>query len=771
MKTYLVFIALAIVLNIACATAQTITIQGKICNSSHQPVEYANLQLLDKDSLFIKGATSDAGGNFKLTTKNSRAYRLLVSATGYIPASLSLENVQSDIELGEITLPETTIALEEVSVTANRTVHKIDRQITYPSPIVRESSNNALEVLYKSALPKVVVNPTEKTISLIGNEAIKLRINGIDATVNEVAAIPAKEIIRIDYYDNPGVLFEGKALIDLIVKRRESGGYFYADVMNSPHVGFGNNQFSTKFNYKNSEWSANYYLSYRSYKKRELEETKTFNFPDEPIVRQTECIPSRFGYQMHDVSLSYNYTLPDKRVFNASFIGSFSNNTGHDQNYNLYSNLPGIRFLQSTETASKETNPQLDLYYKEVLSSSQTLMFNLVGGYINSTSDRENRETDESGIQLSNFLNNTTGKKYSAIVEGIHQAKWDHVQLHSGVNFKTGYAENNYAGDLSENTTLNNSDLYIYTQLQGKIKKFGYQLGIGVSNSYFSDRNNRFNFWTIRPTVSLSYHAGENTYFQYKFRITPYVPSLSSLSDVAQRVDQFTINKGNPDLKPYRIYFNQLTVNFQKSTFQCYASIAHAYYNHVIMNETEFNESEKSFVSYNINQNYFQKATLDGSINWQIIPDKLSLNLYGQIHWSQSKGIRYDHKYTGYYGNGQINYRIKQWSFNFGINSRYNSLWSEYIFYGEWSSMLGISYKYKELNVGITGINILSTRWSAGNKNLSRQMPGTSWTYIYDSAPIYCLNLSWNINWGKKSKAEQKTLQNKDSDSGIFKVK
>ena len=188
------------------------------------------------------------------------------------------------------------------------------------------------------------------------------------------------------------------------------------------------------------------------------------------------------------------------------------------------------------------------------------------------------------------------------------------------------------------------------------------------------------------------------------------------------------------------------------------------------MNETEFNESEKSFVNYNINQNYFQKTTLDASINWQIIPDKLSLNLYGQIHWSQSKGIRYDHKYTGYYGNGQINYLIKQWSFNFGINSRYNSLWSEYVIYGEWSSILGISYKYKELNVGIAGINILSTRWSAGNKNISRQMPSTSWTYIYDSAPIYCLNLSWNINWGKKSNSEQKTLQNKDSDSGIFKV-
>lgn len=770
MRTNTIIILLSAIMNLTLANAQTISIKGKVYNPQRQPIEYANLQLLNQDSLFIKGTTSDLNGSFKLTATNNSTYRLIISSTGYVTSTLTLENIQTDIELGEIILREATVTLDEVSVTANRTVHKIDRQITYPSPIVRESSSNALDVLYKSALPRVIVNPSEKTISLIGSETVKLRINGIDANVNEVAAIPAKEIIRIDYYDNPGVLFEGQALIDILVKRRETGGYFYADISNSPHVGFGNNQFSTKLNYKNSEWSANYSLSYRAYKKRELEATTTYNFPDNPVVKQTEGIPSRFGYQTHDISLSYNYTLPDKRVFNASFIGSFLNYYGHDKFYNRYSDLPGIRFRQVKEAADKEINPQFDLYYKEVISSSQNLMFNLVGGYINSTSDREQIEMNEAEEQISNYLNNTDGKKYSVIAEGIHQVKWDNVQLYSGINYKMGYAENNYAGDISEKTTLKNTDLYLYTQLQGKLKRLNYLLGVGVSYSNFSDRNNGFDFWSFRPSVSLSYNLGEKIFLQYKFNLKPVIPSLSSLSDVEQRLDQFEIRKGNPELKPFRVYMNQLIVNYQNKVLQCYAGIGHAYYKNVIMSKIEYNEAQNAFISYQINQKFYQNTSLNGNINWQIIPNKLSINVNGQISWMQSKGYQYDHKYTGYFGSGQINYRIKQWNFNFGISSRYNNLWAESINYGEWWSELGVNYKFKELSVGITGLNILTNRYSGGNKNLSQQMPGTSWTYIYDSAPIFCLNLSWNINWGKKSNAEQKALQNKDSDSGIFKV-
>lgn len=758
------------IMNIAYVSAQQINITGKVYNSEHNPIEYANVRLLNQDSVFIKGTISDQNGKIKLQAKSSQNYWLVISNTGYATSILYLKDIRSNITLGDIIMKESSTLLDSVTVTANKTIYKIDRQITFPDILQQNSSNNALDLLYKMALPRVVVNTTNKTISLIGNDKILVRINGVSASVNEIASIPAKDIIRIEYYENPGIRFQENSMIDFIVRRKKSGGYISANLINSPHIGFGDDMLIAKFNHKNSEWSALYSLSYRDYKERETESTTIFRFPDENIVRQATGIPSPFNYQTHDLNLTYNYTLAGRRVFNVTIMNSFYNNNGHDKSLNYYSEKPGMEYPSITDSKSQSKNPNIDLYYKETLSKKQTLLFNLVGGYINSNYTRNYQEQDLVNNYFPEYYSDVTGNKYSIIGEGVHRVKWEKVHLYSGVKYKSGYTENKYKGTIVESTSLTNGDLYIYSQLQGKMKKLFYGLGIGASYSYFSDKNKSFEFWTFRPFISLGYPLGKQLHLQYTFNINPSVPSLSSLSDVSQIIDQYQVSKGNPDLKPYRVYTNQLRVNYQKNLFQFNLGVSHQYYKDAIMQDIYFDAAISRFIFSSINQKFYQNSAIDGGINYQIIKEMLSINLNGQISWMESKGYNYSHKFTSYYYGGQLNFNLKQWTVNLGANSRFDNLWGETIHYGEWWSTAEVSYRYKGLNIGLISNNFLTDRWSAGNKNLSALVPNTSWTYIYDSAPIFCIHLSWNFSWGKQSKAGQKTMENKDSDSGILKI-
>lgn len=770
MKLKYILVLFISIVSFVDAFAQQINIAANIVDQNNKPIEYANAQLLNKDSVFIKGIASDQNGKIKLQTNNKQSYWLVISAMGYTPSIIYLKDVASNVELGEIVMQEATTMLDSITVTAQRTIHKLDRQVVFPSTLQQKSANSALDLLYKMALPRLTVNVSEQTIKLIGQGSVLLRINGVNVSSNEIAAIPAKDIIRVEYYDNPGVQFQGQTLIDFIVKKRESGGSLYTNLLNSPHVGFGNDMMSTKFNHKNSEWSATYNLSFRDYKKREIESNTIFNFPDNSIERHSDGIPSPFNYQTHNLNLTYNYTIVDKRIFNVTAAGSFFNNNSHDKAFNYYSEIPKTEYLSTSESKGKSQNPTIDLYYKEVLSKRQNLQFNLVGGYINSTYIRNYQEKNESDGSLSNYYSDVSGKKYSIIGEGVHQIQWEKVQLNSGIKYKLGYTENEYKGTNTENSSLNNSDLYIYSQLQGKLKGLSYGIGAGVSYAYFSDQHKGFKFWTFQPFLSLAQNFGQKVYLQYMFYTNSSVPSLSALSDVSQIIDQYQISQGNPNLKPYRIYSNYLRANYQQNIFQCNLGISHQYYKNAIMQSIYLNEDKSKFIFTSSNQKFYQKTGIDGGINWQIIKDILSLNLNGQINWTQSKGNNYNHKYTSYYYGGQLNLNLKQWTINMGANSRYNTLWGETINYGELGSNAEVSYRYKNLNVGLMGLVILSDKWSAGSKNLSKEVPSTSWSYIDDSAPIICLHLSWNFSWGKQSKAGEKTLKNKDSDSGILKV-
>ena len=106
--------ALLVLFTAYSASAQRLSVKGRVIDSEAQPITYASVALTQNDKL-ITGCTSDIEGKFSLEA-NAGDYDLVISFIGYEYHKQPLALTES-VNLGDITLTESSEQIEEVVVT------------------------------------------------------------------------------------------------------------------------------------------------------------------------------------------------------------------------------------------------------------------------------------------------------------------------------------------------------------------------------------------------------------------------------------------------------------------------------------------------------------------------------------------------------------------------------------------------------------------------------------------------------------------------------
>jgi len=134
-----------------------------------------------------------------------------------------------------------------------------------------------------------------------------------------------EDILRIEHHEDPGLRYEGaEAVIDYITRRRNSGGFISFDTETSPHVAFGNNSVTAKFNYKKSEFGLFYTGGYRSVDHMWRENSETFNFPDgRSLTRMEDGTPDKWAMNWNYMQMNYNYQQGKEWFFNCNAQGKY----------------------------------------------------------------------------------------------------------------------------------------------------------------------------------------------------------------------------------------------------------------------------------------------------------------------------------------------------------------------------------------------------------------------------------------------------------------
>lgn len=649
-------------------------------------------------------------------------------------------------------------ALQEVTIQGSKIVQRVDGQTIYPTRQQLESSTNGYSLLSKLTLPHLRIDPVMHTITALSNlGSVQVRINNIVASKEDLLALDIKAVQHIDYIDNPGVRYgEGIAyVVNIIVKKPVSGYDIGADLTNTLTVVNGDETVFGKFNYGKSELGVNYSLGYQNFKGTEYEEQATYELESgekRSILRQQ--LDGQNKSLNHNIQLTYSLS---------------------DSNYVFQSKLSARRDIQphrswtkfetyEDHSSSRTSSPVLDLYFHRDFRRHQSLTANAVGTYIKTDSHAEHNEGGS-------YAYNVTGKTYSLWTEAIYENRLKPFTLSLGTQYGQKYINNVYSGDANANNSMRSSMLYFFGQLKGRLGKLGYMGGLGVSTRYYRQAEWNDRFLLFRPKMTLAYPLARNLKAKYDFEISQHVSQIALVSDVSVKQNAMETLVGNPEISPNRVTSHNFRLTY--STPRIMSELQGYWRLNAHCNMEKYTRRDGHFYQTQTNADNECSFFFIQSYNrWEAIPERLSVTLYGGIYRFFNFTGDYRHIYTAFNGGASVEAYLGRWTLTAYADNGWNFMEGEHRGHQAPAWYLTASYQMKNIALSLYAQHPFCARPLTNQTEvLSRYIHKEVSQHSRDYGNMLTLNLTWHLSSGRKYRDIQRTMNHRDTETGILQSK
>ena len=206
---------------VECIQKTSNRMMGRIVDTHHQPVDFANVSLLNvNDSSFITGGVTNENGQFVIPCNAQKAI-VKVTCVGYN----TYRNIFSTGKIGTIALSEATLNLQKVVVKGHRKIYKSDgtKLIVDVQKSVLSDFGSADDVV--AQLP--TVSGSDGSYSVFGRGIADVYIdNRKMRDKSELSRLNSKDISTIEVINNPGVEYDADthAVIKINLKHKVDGG-------------------------------------------------------------------------------------------------------------------------------------------------------------------------------------------------------------------------------------------------------------------------------------------------------------------------------------------------------------------------------------------------------------------------------------------------------------------------------------------------------------------------------------------------------------------
>ena len=656
-----------------------------------------------------------------------------------------------------------SITLDEVTVRASKVVNKPDGMVIYPTDSQRQASTNGYSFLEKLTLPNLRVDNINHTISAIDNRGgVQLRINGIIADKPEMTALDPKDILRIDFIDKPGVRYgESLAYVINIITRRNDSGYSIGTDITSAITIQGDGMVYGKWNKGKSEWSVSYDINGDKSKGSKILQNANYTLTDGSIYTiERNDVETLRKYISNNAKLTYNWADSTATVFQTSLSGALNKTP---DNYSIKEIIDGNHSYKATSRdGSKDLSPVLDIYFFRQLTPKQSIIANAVGTFI---STKTNSFYDEG----TPYIYNVDGKSASLLSEMIYENRLKPFTLSAGLNYRYKHTRNDYTGDATARTRMNDNKLYAFGEIKGSIKQFQYSLGTGVSYIHYTQNEHTYNFWTYRPKLTLTYNPSNELQMSYTFQMQERTSRIAMTSDAAIRTNSMEWTVGNPDLKPSRDMEHRLLVSYNTNRLQ---SFIEGYYKQCRRpNMAHYERTDDNrFIYTQINQKEIDVLDITAYAGYWLLPEKLQVAANGGMYRCFNFGYDYTHCYTSWFYVGSITAYLGKFYLRGYIDNGTHFLEGESKSCNGAYSALQASYNLKNWQFSLTWANPLCSNYkSFENELLNRNLYKHSIGYSKDSGNCISLNIVWRLNRGRNHQSAEKRINLKDTDNGIMK--
>lgn len=568
-------------------------IMGQVIDfNSKQAIEFATVSLLSSiDSSLVSGTITSQDGTFQLKNIANGKYIIKIGFLGYhdLSQEIELTNQKEPLLLKQIAIEEASEMLSEVAIEAeqNYMETKIDKKVFNVDKDLTAKGGTGLDALRN--VPSVEVD-SEDNISLRGDGSVTILIDGRPSTMpiaQLLKQMPSSAIEKVEVVTNPSAKYdpEGMSGILNIITKKDKASGINGNLNASYGYGkYGKTNLSGGLNYRKGKFSVstnlNYYngafwyggLQDRSYL---LNGTENFqNQKDEGVSNNQ----SNWGKIGVDYFLNKNHTLyisasknkgvsDGERTVNYNFLDEneavvsqsdrFTNSVGGNDSYTFNGGWQA-KFKKPDHTLD------LDITYSENQGNTEDAIRQEFGS--NSISNTGQNTSLDNG---SNLLYIRTD-----YVQPLN----DSLKLEAGFHF-TGrgiandfYSETNTnGGTFVPSVALNNQfehkqDVYAsYLILGRQYKKLGVQAGLRLESTQIdaklitTDESFKQDYLTLFPSAHFSYQLKKMDELQLSYSRRINRPEVQELNPFASPTDAYTIQTGNPFLKPEFIHVIELS--------------------------------------------------------------------------------------------------------------------------------------------------------------------------------------------------------------------
>jgi len=572
------------------ASSATGRISGKIIDSlSSQPIEYATISLLSQSTnKIVNGVTTDSNGVFKITKVTEGTYKIGIDFIGYkkyTKKNVVVSNKNQNIALGTIKLVGSNVALEEVTVIAERPIveNKIDKMVYNVANDVSSQSGVATDVLKK--IPQVSVD-VNGNVELQGNTDIRFLIDGKPSTlygsnISEVLqSIPASQIDKIDVITSPGAKYDAEGtggIINIILKKTEVHGV-NGNVSLSAGTRLENG--SLNLSMRKGNFGVNAFFSGNAQLLSTTQNTSNKTLRDTTSkIKQTKQTlqngPSDFQRQGCQSGIGFDWDINPRNNLNVTLGFNYTGNSSNGNNKRISNLFDSSKTLLSDTTdrikstsTFRQSTVNLNVGYKKKFAKEDQLFEVLCNtsygsfysGYTTNDSLYTSSNATNPGTQYETNIeiNYTHPLTETITIETGTKGVFDFINSTSNV-----YTQNLPNQDFVFNSLQSNSFTYnrsIYAAyLSASIKLFHIiDLKVGLRDEYTTATATSMNVGAVNikpynkrlPSGVISHTFKKKQTLKLSYSQRMQRPSYSNLNPFINKSDPQNWSGGNPNLKP-----------------------------------------------------------------------------------------------------------------------------------------------------------------------------------------------------------------------------
>lgn len=566
-----------------------------------KPLPYVTVRLLETDSTFVSGVTTDTLGKYVFSNIEKGNYLVALSSIGYKPAFIQIKMSDKNLEVPLVTLETENVVLGEVVVKGSSFIRKDDHVLVIPDKQQVKHASTGYDLLYNLMIPNIEVNKRTGTVSTFGGE-VSLYINGEKADYRDVQSLRPRDIENVEYYDVPtGKYANDVAAINYIVKKRQSGGYIFADGKQTIGYMAGDYNIGGKVAHGNTSYSFWGGHTMQKYKGSIVDKNETILFPDYTVYRNRETTAG--NYRNNQQYMQFKVSNVNKKRNLSAQIALVRNETPSDENYGLLDYSGHYTYSTRSTDSKQEQNlsPSLRLFGNFNIGKNQTLEFTAKGSYTQNDYTRQYTENEN------NSLSDVKEDLYSFNFSANYNIKLQH-QNSFGVDIRHYHniTSSTYAGDYSSWQHLWTGEsmfMLNYSQRFGKHFTMILRPGLSWMNYKLHTEDVR-RYCSLKTSSRFSYQFNKKQQLTLAADAGVNQPDISYMNNVDQTVDFLQIKRGNPFLDDMQLYNISLLYNGVFGKLNVVGGTGYSIYTHNV-SPIYYLEGDKLIGSYRSDGNIY----------------------------------------------------------------------------------------------------------------------------------------------------------------------